>query len=91
MRSGFFEIDPFTFDKDNDIFIIQFAWDSISYLGNEYWLGLYSASGDPQAASNSTLPYIAHPGINPDMYDLEKRPSLPYRIDVTTGAGNQQE
>ena len=69
IQTGFFEKTQ-DFDDSNDIFIIQFAWDGMSYLGNEYWLGKhkFGASGDPQAACNSTLPYIAHPDINRAMY-----------------------
>ena len=42
----------------------MFAWDGNSFVGNEYYQGMLSASGDPAAASCSTLPYIQNPLIN---------------------------
>lgn len=43
-----------------------FAWDSNAFPGNEYWFGRghLSASGDPAAASCSTISFVQNPEIN---------------------------
>lgn len=42
----------------------MYAWDSNAFPGNEYYLGMMSASGDPAAAACSTIPYVQNPRIN---------------------------
>ena len=44
--------------------VAMFAWDGNSYVGNEYWEGQLSASGDPAAAACSTIPELMNPDIN---------------------------
>ena len=47
------------------LLVAQFAWDSNSYVGNEFWLGQLCASGDPAAACCSTIAELFVPEINP--------------------------
>jgi len=42
----------------------MYAWDSNSFPGNEYYLGMLAASGDPAAAACSTIPYVQNCKIN---------------------------
>jgi len=51
-------------DYKNLLLIIMFAWDGGSYVGNEYWQGYLTSSGDPAQASCSTIPYTQNPKIN---------------------------
>ena len=44
--------------------VAMFAWDGNSFVGNEYWQGHLSASGDPAAAACSTIPEMMNPDIN---------------------------
>ena len=44
--------------------IAMYAWDSNAFPGNEYYLSSLSASGDPAAASCSTIPYVQNSEIN---------------------------
>ena len=38
--------------------IPQYAWDGNAFPGNEYWLGMLTASGDPAAACCSNMPEL---------------------------------
>ena len=50
----------------NDLICACYAWDGNSFPGNEYYLGrdMLSASGDPAAASCSTISYLQNSEIN---------------------------
>lgn len=57
--------DKLTGDNAGKLLIAQYAWDGNAYPGNEYWAGMLSASGDPAAASCSTIAELQNPLINP--------------------------
>merc|ERR1712083_566924 len=44
--------------------VSMYAWDSNSFPGNEYYHGMLSASGDPAAASCSTISFVQNSEIN---------------------------
>merc|ERR1711964_869442 len=47
-----------------ELVVANMAWDGNSWLGNEYWDGQLSLSGDPAAACCSTLWNHLHPTLN---------------------------
>ena len=75
LEDGFVEFGPrnpcdriskqeFLNDSKQEILVANWAYDSNSYIGNEYWDGNYSASGDPAAASCSFIAYYGCPELN---------------------------
>ena len=56
--------DPLTGAYKDCLNVSMYAWDSNSFPGNEYYLGMLSASGDPAAASCSTISYVQNSEIN---------------------------
>jgi len=47
-------------NDDSLLLVANWAWDANSYIGNEYWDGMLSTSGDPAAASCSFIAYFGH-------------------------------
>ena len=91
IRINFSRRDPFSLltgaDRDK-LVVAMFAWDGNSYVGNEYWLGLLSASGDPAAASCSNVPELLNPDINPAVRGANTRVATRDRGLVTLTAFN---
>jgi len=52
------------FVQCKELIVANYAWDSNSFPGNEYWMGLLSASGDPAAACCSTIWNHMNPVLN---------------------------
>ena len=49
--------------------MFSFAWDGMSLVGNEYYdNSRCGQSADPAAACSTSIAFLAHPKINPDMY-----------------------
>jgi hypothetical protein len=49
--------------------MFSFAWDGMSLVGNEYYNGLCGdESADPAAAYSTSVAFVSHPRINPEMY-----------------------
>ena len=51
--------------KKGHLLVATYAWDSNAYPGNEYWLGMLSASGDPAAMACSAVAELGNPLVNP--------------------------
>ena len=51
--------------ETDELLVLSYAWDSNAFPGNEYWVGVLSASGDPAAACMSTIGELHNPLINP--------------------------
>lgn len=72
--------DPFQTLPEQDkhkLVVAMFAWDGNSYVGNEYWDRMLTASGDPAAASCSFIPELLNPDINPNISGANLRVACP--------------
>ena len=56
--------------KKGKLLVAMYAWDGNSFPGNEYWMNMTTASGDPAAASCSTIPLVHNTVINKNKFKI---------------------
>jgi len=57
--------EPWEKVSEGKMVVASFAWDGMSFVGNEYWAGSTATSSDPAAASCTQIPELLNPSVNP--------------------------
>ncbi|KXJ87617.1 hypothetical protein Micbo1qcDRAFT_167154 [Microdochium bolleyi] len=57
--------DKLSQEEAGQLLVVSYAWDGNAFPGNEYWVQMPSASGDPAAACMSTISELHNPLTNP--------------------------
>lgn len=73
------------------LLIAQYAWDSNSYPGNEYWEGMLSASGDPAAACCSLISELQNPYVHPEAFASERMRVWPSGCGIGEGGSSMPD
>jgi len=60
-------------DDKEKIVVASWAWDGMSFVGNEYWAGSLHTSSDPAAACCTQIPELHNPWVNPVMCGANAR------------------
>lgn len=55
---------PLTGEYADQLLVAMYAWDGNAFIGNEYWQGSLTASGDPAAVACSNIGLTQNPLIN---------------------------
>ena len=51
-------------EEEDKVIVASWAWDGMSFVGNEYWAGSLGSSSDPAAASCTQIPELLNPYVN---------------------------
>jgi len=52
-------------EHEDKLVVASWAWDGMSFVGNEYWAGSLMSSSDPAAACCTQIPELLNPFVNP--------------------------